>query len=134
MEILGLNSQLKKDRIYSVYIEANGNEGYGSSDPYECWETEFCGKINCTKDVELTSDLLHDTLDFYWFNYQFTRVEFKDVTEQVKKLENLRNELDNFNWDIKSFEEWSELDDKFNELDNNTFPHFIGSIKLKKTI
>ncbi len=134
MKILGLNSQLKKDKIYSVYIEVNGNEGYGNSDPYECWETEFCGKINCTKDVELTSDLLYDTLDIYWVNYQFTRVEFKDVTEQVKKLENLRNELDNFDWDTKSFEDWSELDDKFNELDINIFPHFIGSIELEKTI
>ena len=32
-------------------------------------ETEFCGKINCTKDVELTSDLLYNTINGYWFNY-----------------------------------------------------------------
>ena len=132
--ILKLNDSLSKDRIYSIYLEVKGNEGYGYSDSHECWESTFSGTIKCTKDVILTSELLENTLDTYWTTYKFTRVEFKDVTEMIKELELLRIEADEFDWNSKTYEEYETITDKIYDLENKIEPNYFCAISVDKTI
>lgn len=133
-EKLTLNDILLKDKVYSIYVDVKGNEGYGNSDPYECWNSQYSGLIKCTKEIKLTSDLLENTLSYGWNHFKFLSVEFKDVTELYNELELLKNEESNFDWNTKTFEEWEIINDKINDIDNIIEPHYMGCISVDKTI
>lgn len=133
-EKLTLYDELLKDKVYSIYVDVKGNEGYGDSDPYECWNSVYSGIIKCTKDIKLTSDLLENNLSYGWNSFKLITVEFKDVTELYNEMKILTKECDNFDWNNKSFEEWKIMNDKINEIDNIISPHYIGCIFVDKTI
>lgn len=42
-EVIKLNGNLEEGKTYSLYVNVKGDEGYGSSDPYECWDISFSG-------------------------------------------------------------------------------------------
>lgn len=69
-----------------------------------------------------------------WVCYKFTKVEFVDVTDLSLELEEMNKEVDNFDWDNKTFEEYEVLSDKINELHNKVHPHYFCSIPVDKTI
>lgn len=124
---------LEKDKIYSIYVEVTGDEGYGSGFG-EDYDITYSGNITCTKDVLLTSELLASTLGGNWYNYKFNRVEFKDVTDLSKELNKIELEMDNFDWDNKPFEDYDKLSDEKYELECKISPNYMCSISVDKTI
>lgn len=128
-----LELNLEKDKIYSIYVEVSGDEGYGSGFG-EDWCSTYSGLIRCTKDVILTSSELADILGGNWYNYKFNAVKFNDVTDLVKELNDIKLEMDNFDWNNRDYNEYNKLDDSYNELDSKIEPNYLCSISIDKTI
>lgn len=127
---MNTNYKLESGNIYSYVIEVTISDSYEGT-----YTNNLVGKIICENDSIVDDNLLEKMFSYLkngWNSFEnFKIFRIINVTEDIRKCEELSKEIDNYFNEFDDIDEFDKLLDNLSELENKINPNLMGSIEVR---